>query len=90
MCKNSSKCDSFLAKFLHLDLFDQGYQMNIDGKGSKSLPTITGAVVSIVVLAWLVSYGSYRVKFVLEGYGGKMTSSEIEDYFTPDDKFTAE
>ena len=63
--------------------------MNIGSEGRKSLPSIIGTVVSIAMFLGIISYGGYRVKFVFEGYGGKITSSEVEDFFTSDDKFSA-
>ena len=55
--------------------------MSIDKHGIKRLSTVSGAIVNIMVSLVVLAYAGYKVTFLVERKGTKVTHSVVENAY---------
>ena len=83
-----SGCGQKVSKsFLRSDSFGESFKLKLDSKGSESLPSCSGSVLSILSLMLTTVYFVYQFMIFQSKSGQEMTLSVEENFFTEDDIF---
>ena len=81
------KKKSCKGKLIDSDRFSESFSFNLDRHGKTALPSVSGALLGLLMFVLLTVFTGYKMDNVAQRRGAQMTTTVKEDYFGLDDHF---